>query len=316
MKHYLFKLSFSAGISLGDRKLSDSSIGLRADRLFSAFCIEYLSNNGSLQDFVSLAKDGDLKLTDAFPFIGEELYAPKPLISIKAKNEEEGAKKTFKKLKYVPLTKMQDYADGKISVDMAENINSNFKLGKADLSAKVSISRAGEDPKPYHVGVFRFEENTGLYFIASVSNKEVYELLDELLESLTATGLGGKKSSGYGRFNVRCEDLPDAIKLDTDAPRYVSLSVGLPRAEEMQSAMNRASYSIIKRSGFVASSTYADETPSEGFLRKKDLFVFSSGSVFANKFEGDVYDVSNGGTHPVYSYAKPIFLGIEGGKYD
>ena len=315
MRQHLFKLSFPTGISLGDNRLSDSSIGLKADTLFSALCIESLSKTGCLQELVNLTKKGELTLSDVFPFIGDELYAPKPLVRVKVKNEEEGAKKTFKKLKYVPLAKMQDYADGKVSVDLARKINSDFKLGKEDLTAKVSISRSGEDAEPYYVGVFRFEENAGLYFFASVANDYVLELLDGLIKSLASTGIGGKKSSGYGRFKITNEASPSYLKLDIDAPRYVSLSIGLPKQIEMQSALKRASYSLIKRSGFVASSTYADDTPSDSFLRKKDLFVFSSGSVFTNRFDGDVYDVSNGGTHPVYSYAKPMFLGI-GGAYD
>ena len=89
MKIYLFKLSFPAGLSLGDGRLSDSSIKLFADTLFSALCIESLGKRGSLQNFVDLAKNGDLKLSDAFPYIGDELYAPKPLIRVKPKNEEE-----------------------------------------------------------------------------------------------------------------------------------------------------------------------------------------------------------------------------------
>ena len=29
-----------------------------------------------------------------------------------------------------------------------------------------------------------------------------------------------------------------------------------------------------------------------------------------NCFAGDIYDVSEGGKHPVYRYAKPIFMGV------
>ena len=67
------------------------------------------------------------------------------------------------------------------------------------------------------------------------------------------------------------------------------LSVALPRDEELECALNGASYQLSKRSGFVASSDYADE-----WRKKKELFVFVSGSCFEQLFEGDVYDVSNG----------------------
>ena len=46
--------------------------------------------------------------------------------------------------------------------------------------------------------------------------------------------------------------------------------------------------------------------------KKKTLYVFDAGSCFENSFEGAVYDVSNGGNHPVYRYAIPMFAGLIG----
>ena len=85
----------------------------------------------------------------------------------------------------------------------------------------------------------------------------------------------------------------------------MSLSGALPRENELEEAMENAEYMLLKRSGFVSSSSYCDS-----FMRKKDLYIFASGSCFRRKFEGDVYDVSSNGTHPVYRYAKPIFIGV------
>ncbi len=83
------------------------------------------------------------------------------------------------------------------------------------------------------------------------------------------------------------------------------LSTALPMENEMAIALEGASYLLEKRSGFVASDTYAEE-----FRRKKDLYVFASGSCFINRFSGGVYDVSEGGCHPVYRYAIPLFMGV------
>ena len=55
----------------------------------------------------------------------------------------------------------------------------------------------------------------------------------------------------------------------------------------------------------MASEFYAEE-----YRRKRDLYVFAAGSCFKNEFEGDIYDVTNGGSHPVYRYAKPLFMGV------
>ena len=42
------------------------------------------------------------------------------------------------------------------------------------------------------------------------------------------------------------------------------------------------------------------------------LLMIEAGSVYKNAFEGDIYDVSdkNNGTHPVYRYGKPFFMGV------
>lgn len=83
------------------------------------------------------------------------------------------------------------------------------------------------------------------------------------------------------------------------------LSVALPADDELENALENASYLLEKRSGFVASSDYAEE-----WRKKRDLYVFTAGSCFVNCFAGDIYDVSEGGKHPVYRYAKPIFMGV------
>ena len=99
------------------------------------------------------------------------------------------------------------------------------------------------------------------------------------------------------------EQLLECLQKKSD--RYMLLSVALPADEELENAMENASYLLEKRSGFVASSDYAEE-----WRKKRDLYVFTAGSCFVNCFAGDIYDVSEGGKHPVYRYAKPIFMGV------
>ena len=93
--------------------------------------------------------------------------------------------------------------------------------------------------------------------------------------------------------------------LKNKTSRQILLSVALPKEDELESALDKASYQLLKRSGYVASENYADE-----WKKKKDLYVFSAGSCFEQRFEGDIYDVSDNGKHPVYRYAKALFLGV------
>ena len=115
-----------------------------------------------------------------------------------------------------------------------------------------------------------------------------------------------KKTSGMGKFEFRkgkpSEEL-DA-KLREKSSRHLLISTALPMESELEQALKGASYLLEKRSGYVASAAYAPE-----WQKKKDLYVFASGSCFANCFSGDIYDVSDGGRHSVYRYAKSVVFG-------
>lgn len=295
---HLFKLSFPAGVSFGGGRLSDSPMALRADTLFSALCIESLRRGGSAEELAGLAKSGGLLLSDGFPYGGGKLYGPKPFVRPQGAGRSKA--KRFKERRHIPLAKMRDYADGKLDeADCAGD--SDF--GETELATKAAVSRTGEAAKPYNVRAYRFRPGAGLYFLAVTKDAGTRAMLESLMESLSATGIGGKKSAGYGRFSVEVSQA-DELRLGGEAPLYVSLSVGLPKDGEMEAALDGAGYGLVKRSGFVASADCA-----EGFARRRDLFAFASGSVFRARFEGDVYDVGGGG-HPVYLYAKPVFLGL------
>lgn len=83
------------------------------------------------------------------------------------------------------------------------------------------------------------------------------------------------------------------------------LSSALPEGEELDMAMEGASYNLVRRSGYIASPSYADE-----WKRKKDLFVFAAGSCFEKRFKGNIYDVSIDGRHPVFRYEEALFMEV------
>lgn len=63
------------------------------------------------------------------------------------------------------------------------------------------MRETSDDAEPYHVGGFQFAPNCGVYFLVAGS----YDLLP-LLEQLSYSGIGGKRSSGYGRFEFSVSD--------------------------------------------------------------------------------------------------------------
>jgi CRISPR-associated protein Csm4 len=175
---------------------------------------------------------------------------------------------------------------------------------------KVSASVRGEEETlPYRIETFSFMSGNGLYILVGYEEKEHLFLLEELLDNLSLSGIGGKRAAGLGRFTLYPGTIPEALekRLNQESGRYMLLSAALPRREEMQEALNQAEYLLSRRSGFVSSADYAPE-----YMRKKDLYVLRSGSCVRHRFEGDIYDVSGGqGKHPVYRYAKPMFMGVD-----
>ena len=80
----------------------------------------------------------------------------------------------------------------------------------------------------------------------------------------------------------------------------------MAKNDELEAILENAGYVMLKRSGFINSYTYADN-----FQKKSDFYCFAAGACFEKKFEGDVFDVSQGGTHPVWRYAKPMLMGVD-----
>ncbi len=371
MKYTVYKMAFETGFHVGNTQLEDSEIVIHADTVFSALCIQALKSGGEerLAEFCDMAAEGRLLFSDAFPYDGEQYYIAKPMIprDLSAASDEAGnsvKKKQDKKMKYIPVNAVDEYVHGMLdagsvnsavsrlgirelrvlaniprSVGAIENIENdaqkyldNFEsYGQKSLAEKVET-----ETRPFHLGIFHFREDCGLYLIIGYADDEAAGLADELMGQLEFDGIGGKRSAGLGRFRLfhgsLGEDVLKRLRDSTDSgdsegaetdgsvdtgsekknrtdevrkTRYVSLSVCLPQEFEMEKALHEADYSLIRRGGFVASESYAPE-----WSRKKDLYVFSAGSSFTNRFEGGVYDVSTGGNHPVYRYAKPLWLEV------
>lgn len=167
---------------------------------------------------------------------------------------------------------------------------------------------------PYQVGLFRFAPDCGLYFICGFTEDGQDEDLEYLLDWLGATGIGGKVSSGYGKFHIvdkiyLNEPFDDQTEwmyhaLSAEHAPYLLLSTSLPQADEMDNALEGASFQLVRRSGFMASDRV--ETP----LKKKTQYALSAGSVLQNRYQGALYDVGLSDVHPVYRYSKPIFMGV------
>jgi len=105
-------------------------------------------------------------------------------------------------------------------------------------------------------------------------------------------------------------DLPDSLKNRLTKVHHgpvMTLTTSLPVEKELEYAMETGSYLLSKSSGF-AFSTETNEN-----YRKQDLYKFASGSTFSETYTGQIVDVRPlDFPHEVLSYAKPLFLKMEG----
>lgn len=322
MNYFLIRLSFDTAVHFGSAgsssSLFDSEDHICADTLFSALCHTALDIEGenAVSELCELAKNGQLLFSDTMPWCGDDLYIPKPLIVSDIKKEIPTVqKKANKKMKWLPIRAFSDYfnwINGDVTFD-ARAYRSNFGVKNDVVKAAVSD---GKDAVPYQIGLFNFFDNCGLYFIYAVETTEQAQWINKLTNCLGLTGVGGKVSSGYGKFHI--EENIELTSTDNNQLQWlysalikenssnILLTTALPTEDEIELSMENAKYRMVRRSGFVASDTYA-EVPN----KKSSQYFFQAGSVFASRFKGALYSVGIGGNHPVYRYSKPLFLGVE-----
>lgn len=299
MTYKMYIMNFHTA-HFGAGTLDSSKMTFAADRLFSALAIE-AKKMGKMEEFVSSAGQDDFVLTDSFPYQSGP-FLPKPIgfpkfeqpdLTTDVKEVRRQAKMA-KKLQFIPLDKFDSYVNGTL-----------FEDAEHAVTDIVTKNQPHVDGNLFQVSSVRFRDESCLYVIAKES-----ELLNELMTSLQYTGIGGKRSSGYGQFDLTILDLPDSFKNRLTKARQgpvMTLTTSLPVEKELEYAMETASYLLSKSSGF-AFSTETNEN-----YRKQDLYKFASGSTFSETFTGQIVDVRPlDFPHEVLNYAKPLFFKMEG----
>jgi CRISPR-associated protein Csm4 len=324
MNYFLYKLAFTTPVHFGPsnaaQSLYRSKENFCADTLFSALCHSALSVYGQngLDSLIRETRDGDLLLSDGMPWSGETFYLPKPFLTSKSQQEvPTRLRKAVKKLAWIPIDAFDTFTEslrGGKPYDpekYPEGFGSHVEITKAAIPS-------GKDAEPYQVGLYAFEQDKGLYFIAGCQSIDQKERLTRLVKNLGLSGIGGKTSSGYGKFvldsvidlkqakNNSLKNLAVLLESDSKTEQYFLLTTSLPSDQELDTIIEGASYQLLRRSGFVQSYT-AGSNP----VKKKTQYFLKAGSVLPRRFSGELYDVGASGMHPVYRYSFPLLLGVE-----
>ena len=312
--------------------LSNSRYTCHSDTLFSAVCTEWIMCYGkeSLNELIGAVENDNFAISGLLPYQVEddenkvEFYLPKPIIFFPVKTrhvlrQSMQDKKKMKKLKYIPVTKFDRYIE--CIRDRKDFQFEPVEFARETIGKKVTVARGEGDSTPYTVSNWSFYENTGLYFIAEIKDMNLRVKFERVLTSLGLTGIGGKRSSGYGKFEImdgqsiefdsesglyESDELLGKI-MARNAGKYMALSLVAPDNEDFEK-LNKEDcfYSLVTRSGFIYSNNYAETS-----CKKRTVSMFSEGSLFSSAIRGSLIDVSNEGRHPVYRYGKGMYVGVK-----
>lgn len=331
MQYKIFKLKFETPVHFGSEKVGTSlektNIICHSDTFFSAMCQEILKlyNETVLSDFVDMVEDGELLFSSLLPYNENSLFLPKPCLLLeRAYNKEDTdsssiKKKKMKKLEYISINDFQKYINYLKTGDNFDYDEDFYKIYETDTTAKVSLNTDSDKNNIYYVGSTYFKERCGLYVLVAYNDDEQIELFEKILTSLGYSGIGGKRTSGYGKFIIEDEMYPDVNGLEEEKLIYSlleengdyqeTLSIVSPSDEELDNNdFDKAFYKLISRNGYVYSTTYTNDNT---LVKRKSLSMFKEGSCFPFEINGEIKDVSDNGKHPVYKNGKCLKIGVK-----
>ena len=326
MAYYLYQLAFDAPVHFGDASLGGSlersGWEYTSDRLFSSICCE-IASQGELQlldRLVHLVQKGEFLLSDLLPCqLGPhddlELFLPIPYVYMDSKEKIKNLdmqeakqlsarRKQVKKQAYCRVSELEEYCrclrSGELFV-----AGSRWEPGTEQFAERVNCR--GAKKLPYYVKSNIFRQGAGLYLIVQMP-EDMEEVFARVLESLGLSGIGGKRSSGCGRFHLADDALllEPGIYQDMDclyamlgakSPGYMCISSLLPEPQQA-SIVRQGMYRLRKSSGFT-----------DG-IKRNSVYMLAAGSCLKEKLPGRILDIGASDGHPIWRYGKGMYVGI------
>jgi len=281
-------------------------------------------------------------LSSLFPRLGNLPLLPRPTLQLP--QMEEGAHqqigKGFKKLRYLSPALFADVCAGRpfeadplimqggkvwLSIREAASLPKPWAcmpdesplawqqrlketpIWTIDEVPRVTIDRTSNASAYYEVGRVTYAAGAGLALLVQYTDVAAKKELEHLLTLLGESGLGGRRSSGYGA----CAWEPGPalqLELGTPGQRAVLLSRYLPSVTELEVLRSeRASYQLVHVGGWVLS-------PGQIAQRRQRVMMVAEGSVLdvsAGPVYGQVIDVrpdycKSMREHPIFKHGKGI----------
>lgn len=316
----IYYLRFTSPVRWGsdhDRgSLDRAAFTCHSDTLFSAICNEWMKTNGeaSLEKLFSSVHDNQFRISDLLPYKEKKCYLPKPDgLYLKKTIPPE----TFKQVKKLDYLSLEDFEQYLMEIFSADTSLSTYTKPRFVLDySNTKVNTKGAHSRPYLVSAYEFLENAGLYFMIDIPENLKAEF-QQVMESLQTTGMGGKRSIGYGQFDVERHVETETAASETEkilyrriseeAGPFMNLSLVLPKPEEVKKILDEDCYiSLLERKGFVQPIG----------LKRKSVTMIQTGSILKEKIEGTLVNVSpdqnkeDQDIPKVYRYGKGFYLGL------
>lgn len=300
----VYRLHFTSPLHIGDVR-DDYGISLKyitSDAIYAAMTAT-LAKMGE-----TIPTDGDLgcSISSLFPFYTDGdrtlYFFPRPLsVSFAGIPQEQ-----LKKAKNANWLSLDDFEkvlqNNEALVPNQNNEMSPATFIESRVSERVTVSRSGEDAKPFYMDRVSFRGNSGLYFLVEGDTT----LVETVLPLLALEGIGTDRNIGNGTFTFTKDTI--ALKVPDDAAYCVSLSTFIPDSQRVSSLLDdKAAYALIRRSGWITTPPYKQ-------IRKNAIYAFSSGSVFKAiaSGAGRIVNLAPEGLveHPIWRCGKAILIPI------
>ena len=336
MKYYLFQFKFKTPVHFGiaefGRNLGLVSLNCGADTFVSALMDELASMDDSIfQSLLRKLQFGSVVFSDLLPYYiddrGEsEFYIPVPLRRINDSVITEEHRYSFSELCYLHAEERKQEqmvfvrASNLAQYLAAQKTGQIYKpeeheFGWFGMQKRLNSRKQGNEV--YFLGYYQFTANAGLYCVGLEDENDAIKL-ERYFCLLGLEGIGGKKSSGMGKFELLdsmiemdeygvFEDDKALYSLlqDTTSPWQMNISVVSPGPGDA-AIVKAGTYKLIKRSGFVFNEI------TKSYQKRGNIYMLRAGSCLPERVKGrfiKLYDKAEAG-HDVYRYAKGMYVGL------
>lgn len=334
MNYKIYFLKFLTPVHFADSKfggdLDKASFYCSADTYFNAICSEAnLISKEIVNNIIEKFEQRELVISSLFPYYYSsvdddlQLYLPKMCIpvdnlsNINSYSEQKKYSRLLKKnnqQEFIRVSEIKKWIKSNNDKQLYCIENPVFAI--TNTMEKVACRQ--KEPLPYFVNSYKFNHNAGLYFILGYKDEIDVEIIEPIIKSLGYSGIGGKKSSGYGKY----EFFDDAIELNEDNSIYkddllltkmintnngIKLCIApvLPKQEDVQ-YITVGNYKLAKHSGFI----YDQNTHNK--KRKNIVYMLAEGSCLMKSLTGIMLKEDYEGiSYPIYRNGMGMFVGID-----